>query len=353
MNTMKPEERFEIIEFNSGFALEKGEPDTTTIGVAIWDNLTDSLYHKGDNQMIGFSVDELGDNGLPLGVDGAKLKLEPILKEIKESQAISDVSRELQEHISFWDEISFEPWAEKKGYENLARQYPGELTDDISKIGDWCQSVFNEERDARAAEIANDISSGKLSATLAVKGIGVDEIEEELRNRENNSTWQIPNDIRVGFHPDMRQYTANELMDVLRESTESIRLVASHFQEPPPQQPSLRDTLAANQTQAAEQNQTQPDPLLSDWEWDAPSQKELAATTVFPWEDDYDEYEPTAKEFDNYANFAAELHEELKEEKQRESLRDTLAVNQSKAAKQNEAVPQRELQDREVDYHKS
>jgi len=349
MKTMAAEERFEIVEFNSGFALENGETDMTTVGVAIWDNLTDSPYRNGDNQMIGFGIDEFGDNGLPLGVEGAKLKLGPILKEVKESQAISDMARELQGHISFWDEIVFEPWAEKKGYEELVKQYPGELTDGMPKIFGWCQSIFNEERDARAAEIANDISSGKLVATLAVKGISTDEIEEELRNRENNSTWQIPNDIRIGFHQDMRQYTANELMDVLRESTESARLVASHFQEKSPQQPSLRDTLAANQTQAAEQNETQPDRLLSDWEWDAPSQKELAATTVFPWEDDYDEYEPTAKEFDNYANFAAELREELKGEKQRESLRDTLVANQSKAAERNEALPQRELQDREVD----
>jgi len=87
-------ERFEIFEFDSGMALDNGEPDATTIGVAIWDNLTDSPYHKGDNQMISFSVDELDDNGLPLGVDGAKLKLEPILKEIQEKQSTSPSLRE-------------------------------------------------------------------------------------------------------------------------------------------------------------------------------------------------------------------------------------------------------------------
>ncbi|MCL2220840.1 MAG: hypothetical protein FWC20_00760 [Oscillospiraceae bacterium] len=40
---MKPEEKFETIDFNSGFALENGELDTTNIGVAIWDNLADSV----------------------------------------------------------------------------------------------------------------------------------------------------------------------------------------------------------------------------------------------------------------------------------------------------------------------
>ncbi|MCL2221349.1 MAG: hypothetical protein FWC20_04455 [Oscillospiraceae bacterium] len=80
-------ERFEIFEFDSGMALDNGEPDEATVGVGIWDNLTDSPYRE-DNMMVSVCVDELGENGKPLGVDGARLKMESILNDVRKKYGI-------------------------------------------------------------------------------------------------------------------------------------------------------------------------------------------------------------------------------------------------------------------------
>jgi len=74
-----PKERFEIFEFTSGLTLDEGKTDETIVGVAIWDNFTGAPYHRGDNNLVGFSAEKLG-------VEGAKQKLKPILKKIQESQ---------------------------------------------------------------------------------------------------------------------------------------------------------------------------------------------------------------------------------------------------------------------------
>jgi len=98
-------------------------------------------------------------------------------------------------------------------------------------------------------------SAINVAAKLAVEGIGIAQIQDELWNRENNNTYSVEKDERIGFDKHMRRYNAVELCEVIGVSGESTEFVASHYARD--SLPSLTDTLSANKAKADALNATQ------------------------------------------------------------------------------------------------